>query len=157
MCDNSSDHHYHIPRRCRVILIERNTSQRWRGPPPRKAALEFVEAQIRRANETEGSSFSLSPSFSISLSRVPESFAVGTIHDNEDDDRNEEMEEEKEEDGVGETRDLQGNNISVIFKTDFEDMATLHVLVENFLEHVLRSLLTTAMMAMHLCGFINGS
>jgi len=25
-------------------------------------------------------------------------------------------------------RDLQGNNISVIFKTDFEDMATLHVL-----------------------------
>ncbi|EFN60247.1 Protein slit [Camponotus floridanus] len=26
-------------------------------------------------------------------------------------------------------RDLQGNNISVIFKTDFEDMATLHVLL----------------------------
>ncbi|PBC34806.1 Protein slit [Apis cerana cerana] len=26
------------------------------------------------------------------------------------------------------TKDLQGNNISVIFKTDFEDMATLHVL-----------------------------
>ncbi|KAK0169583.1 hypothetical protein PV328_011859, partial [Microctonus aethiopoides] len=25
-------------------------------------------------------------------------------------------------------RDLQGNNISVIFKTDFEDMATLHAL-----------------------------
>ncbi|KAH0561253.1 hypothetical protein KQX54_015244 [Cotesia glomerata] len=25
-------------------------------------------------------------------------------------------------------RDLQGNNISVVFKTDFEDMATLHAL-----------------------------
>ncbi|XP_047346786.1 protein slit isoform X5 [Vespa velutina] len=31
--------------------------------------------------------------------------------------------------GVLCTRDLQGNNISVIFKTDFEDMATLHVLL----------------------------
>ncbi|KAL2716190.1 protein slit isoform X3 [Vespula squamosa] len=101
MCDNSSDRHYHIPRRCRVILIERNTSQRWRGPPPRKAALEFVEAQIRRANETEGSSFSLSPSFSISLSV----------------------------EFLKASPDLQGNNISVIFKTDFEDMATLHVLL----------------------------
>lgn len=31
-------------------------------------------------------------------------------------------------------RDLQGNNISVIFKTDFEDMATLHVLWVDFVK-----------------------